>query len=99
MKNTENTQTVPIKQLVGKDISGKRAIVTQPEHWDWFKHESRRLKERELIRAEYKIKKGKRWLYIFWKPEGSCDYDCGYSGWSETYSWTIPTVTFVEAAQ
>jgi hypothetical protein len=91
----------PIRELVGQDINGKRAIVSQPKHFPMFERFNERPKERTLLCAEYKQERDHRgrnwtWLYVRWIPE-SGDFSCGYSGWREDYDGT-PVISFVDGA-
>ena len=94
---TEKAKTLPqtsVASLVGQDIQGRRAIITQPQHFEMFDRNNDSIKVRTLVRAEYKQEKDGRWLRILWLPE-SGDFGCGYSGWREDYKGT-PVVIFTD---
>jgi hypothetical protein len=66
---------VPISELVGTDIAGRRAITTAPEHYYLYPDG---VPIRELLRAEKRVTRTATWFYLFWKPENH--RDIGYSG-------------------
>ena len=88
----EPKEWTTVAELVGRNIEGRRAIITQPQHIEMFARNQEALKVRTLIKAERIKKADGTWLYIRWIPEGG-DFGCGYSGWREDYTG-IPVVLF-----
>lgn len=92
----------PVKSLIGKDINGLRAIVSQPKHFEMFARFNEQPKERTLLCAEFKQErdhKGRKWTWLFvrWIPENG-DYGCGYSGWREDYDGE-PVISLLEVSR
>jgi hypothetical protein len=76
-----------VEDLVGRNIKGIRANVTNPAYRDQYKdHPERMIKT--LIKAEWKREKHKRWLYIRWIPDtANHPHDCGFSGWLDGHNF------------
>jgi hypothetical protein len=74
------TQTVKVCDLVDKQVTGVRAIVTQR----WREKSPDVVWERTLKSVERRYKEDVPWLYVFWEPEDPTGlFDRGYKGWNE----------------
>jgi len=73
----------PVRELIGKDIKGVRANVTHPKYRKMYPNGVGRI--RRLVRAEWRKKRGERWLYLLWQRDPEDRGDCGYSGWAEGF--------------
>ncbi|HXP82611.1 MAG TPA: hypothetical protein VN976_22115 [Verrucomicrobiae bacterium] len=69
---------VPLSELVGADVRGRRAITMAPEHYYLF---PKGVPIRELLRVEKRVTRTATWFYVYWKPGGHGDP--GYTGYRD----------------
>lgn len=76
---------IKANQLVGLDVKGLKAIVTQPE----CRHQYEREGGVPVVTLEsvaYERHEGRQWLYVRWdKRQHPQPFACGYSGWREDH--------------
>lgn len=89
---------VPLSELVGQDVKGRRAITTSPEHYYQYPEgvPVHTLISVDSYREKYKGTSGAHrfytWYRVRWEKQGM---DCGFSGYREDCKTPV-TVEFVD---
>ena len=89
----KRNSTVTVLSLVGKNIAGMMANVTNPAYRSQYANDPKNHggRIRKLLKIEWRRERGYKWLYLLWERDTTDMSDCGYSGWRDD-STSTPTV-------